>query len=129
MQATAHDVTSALVKAIISVNNWPLYKSCDLHEALEDEGLFDFEAVSTLDVTEIFDRLQRAGYTKSEFVVGLVAERLKAASLALSGERMAELLRLEANGRTEEADKKLDAVRGIGPHVIKGYRFLLEEGA
>ncbi len=129
MNFSAGDVASALVKAMMSVNGWPLYKSCDLHDALEQEGLFDFEAVAQLDQEAIFDRLKRAGYTKSDFVVGLVAERLKAAAVTFSGKGMSALLQLEAKGRLQEADKKLNAVRGIGPHVIKGYRFLREEGA
>lgn len=125
----AFDVASALVKSIMSVNGWPLERSCELHEALEREGLYDFERLAKSEESEVFDRLRRAGYAKSDFVVGLVAERIKAAALAFSGAGMAELLELEGNGKLVEADQKLDAVRGIGPHVIQCYRFLREEGA
>lgn len=125
----AHDVASALVKAMMSVNNWPLEKSCSLHDALAREGLYDFEALAGREEQEVFDALRRAGYSKSDFVVGLLAERLLAAARAFSGPGMAELLRLEAAGRWAEADGLLLAVRGVGPHVVRGYRFLREEGA
>ncbi len=113
-----------LVVAMLAVNNWPLEKACELRPDLEKSGLCDAKQLSTLSPEEVFARLKKAGYTKADYVVGLLADRLRAMAMAMSGTRTGELQEMMRPGRAGDLDRFLLAIKGVGPAVLETFKAL-----
>lgn len=86
----------------------------ELRPKLETESVLVGEVRG---VEPIADALERAGYTRGDFIIGLVAERLNAFLNAADGGLVAELERCEENGNREAILELLESVKGIGPTV------------
>ena len=80
-----------LVLALLSVNTWTLEKTFRIYEGLKREELFIPNRVSKLSETEVFARLEKAGYDRGDFMIGLLSGRLLALSKALAGDGMKHL--------------------------------------
>ena len=78
-----NQLVANLVCSIISVNNWSLEKSCDIKDGLRREQVFNLRAVSKMSEQEIFGRLTKAGYVKSDYVKGLISNRLRSLAIYL----------------------------------------------
>ena len=83
------DLVTDLVGALLSVNGWGLEKTSAIYDGLRSEGLFDMDAVAEMAPGEVCDRLERAGYRRGDFMIGLLAGRLLnlAGILAKDGKR------------------------------------------
>lgn len=118
-----------LVVAMLTVNNWPLEKACELRPALERARLFDIEKLSNLSHDEVFHRLKDAGYAKADYVVGLLADRLLAMATTLSGAGFAKLQQLAGSSdQAAKRDRFLLGIKGVGPAVLETFKALRRIG-
>lgn len=113
-----------LVIAMLTVNNWPLEKACEMRAALEREGVFDLARLSKFSHEGLFQRLRRAGYTKSDYVVGLLCDRLQAMAEELCGDGLTTLKRLLEAGPRTELNRMLLSVKGVGTAVLETFHEL-----
>jgi endonuclease III-like uncharacterized protein len=113
-----------LVVAMLTVNNWPLEKACELRPTLERTQLFDIEELAKLPHDEVSRRLKDAGYTKADYVVGLLADRLLAMAATLSGHGFEEFRQLVDSDRDAERDRFLLGIKGVGPAVLETFKAL-----
>lgn len=112
-----------LVVAIMAVNNYPLERAWGLKESLEREGLLSVERLSTASHEEIYDALTRIGCQRSDYVRGLITQRLQGAARYL--QKNPDLLEKAATVRSqEEALRLLDPLPGVGPRVVESFLLL-----
>jgi len=123
------DVLADLLCAMLAVNNLPLEDTVALHPALEREGLFDLPRLSRMAVPELFAALRRAGYPKSDYVTGLVANWLHATASALAADQGRRLAGLLASGPSDELDRYLLSLKGVGTVVLRNFKILREASA
>lgn len=121
---SSKDVLANLITAAISVNGWQLQAALDLQPNLEDEGLFDLETLSRLTHEQLFEVLRRAGYSKSDFVTGLVVDRLREMARALSAGGMDTLQGLLKTDSAGALNTFLLSLKGVGPGVLANFRTL-----
>src|SRR5262245_43517047 len=93
-EPTEKGLIGDLVIALLAVNGWTLDKVFSLRDGLQAQGLFDPDRVASMPHAEVFDRLGRAGYSRGDFMIGLLAGRMSELARALSGEQKAKLRRL-----------------------------------
>ena len=117
-----------LVMAIVSVNKWSLRKTFSIFFSLESEGLTDFRRVRRWTPESIRLRLVRAGYKRGEFLENLVANRLLAASVELTEDKLGALLAASASRDVSQIHTILESVPGIGPVVIEKFISLSKKG-
>jgi len=105
-----------LVVAALSVNSYPATWTWELLPALGDGGILNPSKVAALDVGDLIDALEAAGYKRGK-ITWIVAPRLhtlmsKVADGELDG------LTAAVEAKDEETVKALlTAVRGVGPRV------------
>ncbi|MFC1609534.1 hypothetical protein ACFL6C_01120 [Myxococcota bacterium] len=124
-RATAIDrstLVENLVCAMLAVNNWPLEQAYALRENLEKEGLTDLARLRRMQHQEVFAALRRAGYTKADFVTGLLVERLQDMAEKLRGklDEVDGLLKTDP----DRAETFLASIKGVGPVVIRNFLML-----
>lgn len=123
-EPTDEVVVRDLVCALLAVNSWTIEESFSVYEGLKAEGLTDFQAVSQLPHSEIFDRLMRAGYQRADFMVGMVADRLRSLADTMGADGPVRLRQLISENRVKEMDEWLLSVKGIGPRVLSNFKAL-----
>ena len=64
-------VVEDIVLSMLSVDSWTLEKSFALRDALQREGFFDMDTLISRHPTDVFERLERVGYTRGDFMIGL----------------------------------------------------------
>ena len=128
-EVTGEELIGDLVVSVLSVNLWTIEKTFKIYDGLREEGLFDFDAVAALPETEVFARLERAGYTRGDFMVGMLAGRLRSVALALSGQGQEKLRQLVTAKDRKGVEALLQPIKGIGPSVIANYLALRGIGA
>lgn len=121
-------VTGNLVVAMLTVNNWALEKAWALLPELTSLGLCDAQCLSTLSHEEIFARLKRAGYAKSDYVVGLLADRLREMAKVMATIPPAKLTELMEPGHEKDRDRFLLSLKGVGPAVLETFVALQTRG-
>ena len=113
-----------LVCSLLAVNLWTVEKTFSLNRALDRESLFDMDTARRMSRQEVFDRLLRAGYSRGDYVTGLLADRLLNVANALAGEGLSRLCTLIAKGEIGEMDTWLLSIKGVGPQVLKNFKML-----
>src|SRR5262249_27569302 len=116
---TTNYLADNILIAILAVNGWTADRVFPLAERLRASGLLDFSTISGLSVEDGAERLDRAGYSRGEYMNVLMAQRVLSMATALTA---AELHRLEdclAEGRTTEVSDTLRAIKGVGPVVLE----------
>lgn len=119
------DIARNLIAALLAVNNWPIEKAWEIVPDLERQGLLDFASVASMGHRDVFDRLRAAGYTKSDYVVGLVGDRLLGLAGILSRGGLSKIEQLVRNRQDDELEKFLLDIKGIGPVVLGNFNLLL----
>ena len=114
-------ITSDLIFAVLTVNNWTLEKCHAIYEGLKEQEFFDFTTLRKQETTVIFARLEKAGYIRADFHIGLLAGRVLSLANALEEEDLIELERLEVEGEVSEIEAKLLPIKGVGPIVVSNY--------
>ncbi len=117
-------IVGDLVCSMLAVNNWSLQRSLGIYSQLEDEGLFDLERLEAMDRTQIFASLDRAGYDKSGYVVGLLADRIKSMTEILAGDGIVKLRGAEVGHWPAHLDAFLLTIRGVGSVVLRNFKIL-----
>lgn len=118
-------VAKDLVNALLAVNLWTVETVFSLEPGLERESLFDMDIVASMSQEEVFDRLMQAGYSRGDYITGLLAERLLSTAKALAGQGLSRLCTLLEQKDIEEIDAWLLSIRGVGPHVLKNFKMLV----
>ena len=77
----------------------------------------------------MFARLERAGYARGDFMIGMLTGRLRGVANALSGEGQEKLKQLVAAKDSKGIEKHLQPIHGVGPSVIENYLALRGIGA
>ena len=113
-----------LVVAVLSVNGWTLEKTFSIHDGLCEQGLFDVERLPKMPPTEVFDRSQKAEYSRGEFMIGLLADRILTLARALEGEGKEPLEQLVTDRDTDSLDRSLLDLKGVGPAVVSSFKLL-----
>ena len=72
---TDEQLIGDLVLALLSVNLWTLDRTFGNDDGLKREGLFDMARVAGLTDVAVFARLERAGYDRGDFMIGLLGGR------------------------------------------------------
>ena len=121
---SATNFVGDLVVSMLTVNNFSLEKVCELRPALEKASLFDVEALSKMSHEQVFGALKSAGYSKADYVVGLLADRLLAMAGTMQSTSADELRGLLQPGRERELDRFLLAIKGVGPAVLETFKAL-----
>ena len=67
-------VVEDLVIAMLSVDSWTLEKSFALRDALQREEIFDLDTLADRAPTDVFERLERAGYARGDFMTDVMAK-------------------------------------------------------
>ena len=111
-----------LVVSMLTVNNFSLEKACEMRPVLEEAGFFDVEVLSKMSHEQVFSALKNAGYTKADYVVGLLADRLQAMASTMRGTPNGEIRALLKPGRERDLDRFLLAIKGVGPAVLETFR-------
>ena len=115
------DVVDDLVCSMLAVNVWTLEKSFAIREELEREVLFDVERMNSMTLSDFFDALKRAGYSKADFVVGLFVNRLSDMARVLSARGIERLCELIHEKETRAIDECLLPINGVGPKVCQNF--------
>ena len=118
------DIASDLFMAVLAVNSWTLEQVGRLHPALKASGLFDVSIVSGLDIEQIQERLEAAGYKRGPVLEAMMALRLYHVACALADGGMELLGNLEVAGNTAAARDYLLTLKGVGPSVVQSYLLL-----
>lgn len=113
-----------LVVALAAVNNYPLQKSYDPLDPYRETGFLDLQRVRRATQEEIFDWIRAAGYTHSDFVTGLVAQRIRAASLQLTADDLAAIDTSVVDNDREAVSAALLPLPGVGPSVLRNFEYL-----
>jgi hypothetical protein len=117
-------IASDLFIALLAVNSWTLERVGRLYSDLQANDLFNASALSRLDVEQIQERLDAAGYKRGPVLEAMMALRMYHVACALA-EGGAELLaNLESSGNTAAAREYLLSLRGVGPTVVQNYLLL-----
>ena len=122
----SQEVVVNLVTVLISVNNWALDKTYAIHPGLSSAGLFDLNRLRALQDDEVAQLLFVAGYSKSQFVRGLIAKRLKSLAATLEEPKLEQLCDVVKKNDSVTIRSILRPIHGIGPVVIE--RFLALQG-
>lgn len=118
------EIFADLLISMLTVNLWSLEKAFPLHDGLLREGLLDIESVSEMSPEEVFPRLERAGYRRGEFMIGLLSERILNTARTLAGNGIQELSMLIENKEIKKLDELLLGIKGIGPSVLNSFKLL-----
>lgn len=121
---TEEEMVEDLVMAMLAVNQWSLNDTFALHESLRAEGLFDMQRLVAMDMPEIVKRLTRAGYSRGDFLVMQLSDRLKDLAKVLTSSNEHTLRSLSNPEHTTELEKFLLTINGIGPKVVRDYKLL-----
>lgn len=119
----ATSVVEDLVMAMLSVDSWTLEKSFEIREQLEREGFFALESLAERSPTDVFERLERAGYARGDFMICTMSDRLLHMADLLAGDGLPELLGL-VESKGPELDTFLQQIKGVGPAVVRKFRTL-----
>jgi len=109
---------------MLAVNLWTIDRTYSLHTELEKESLFDMNSVANMTHQEIFARLMNAGYSRGDYITGLLADRLMNLAKALSGQGLSRLCSLLEQRNIKEMDAWLLNIKGIGPYVLENFKIL-----
>lgn len=120
-ESTPGRVTEDLVVAMLTVNNWALEKAWGLLPELTSLELCDAQCLSILSHEEIFARLKRAGYAKSDYVVGLLADRMREMAKVMTATSPERLTELMESGNEKDRDRFLLSLKGVGPAVLETF--------
>ena len=123
------EVLADLISSMLAVNNYPLEDVIALRSGLDREGLFDLPRLSRMAVPQLFAALRRAGYPKSDYVTGLVANWLLATAAVLAADQRRRLAGLLASGPSDELDRYLLSLKGVGTVVLRNFKILREASA
>lgn len=110
-----------LVIAILSVNNYPLDKTWNLFDGLEENGLFDPRVLAGCDLSELARRLGAAGYDRGDAMTAMFTDRLAALGRLAREVPVDRCERILSSGTRDEVVSFLAGVRGIGPKVLENY--------
>lgn len=127
--AKRDDIASDLLMALLAVNSWTLEQVGRLYPALLANDLFNVSALSGLDIEQIQERLEAAGYKRGPVLEAMMALRMYHVACALA-EGGAQLLSdLEVAGNTTAARDYLLTLKGVGPTVVQNYLLLRSSAA
>ena len=121
---SADDPWEDVVVSMLSVNSYPVERTCRFVDGLREQGLFDPRRLETLDQAEIESRLKAGGYNRGEFMTSLFASRLVS---------LGQLVRYKGAATCSEAlravsrcdvEQLLAPVKGVGPDVIRTFCIL-----
>ena len=117
-----HNPWADLVLAMLGVNNYPLTKVFELHDALEANGLFDPSNLGRWDRAEVARRLGAAGYRRGAVMTAIFVERLS--SLGALADNREAYERVLSKGTRDEVARLLRRVKGVGPRVLDNFMVL-----
>src|SRR5712691_11520550 len=114
---------SDLIIAILAINNVTLERAYSLHDALDEQGLFDIEKIALASTEDLSLALAQAGYRRGSFMNPLVAARIKnvASEAVRQGNSLKDAL---ISGHRANIEAVLLPLPGIGPTVIRNYLLL-----
>lgn len=79
------EIVGDLVVSRLSVTLRTIEKTFKIYDGLWREGLTDMDALVEMKPQEVFERPERAGYPRGDFMIGLLGERLLHLANALCG--------------------------------------------
>src|SRR5687768_8572718 len=97
------DIVSDLFMALLAVNSWTLEQVGRLYPALQANGLFSVSVVSQMDIEQIQERLDAAGYKRGPVLEAILALRMHHVACALANGGAELLASLETTGNTDAA--------------------------
>jgi hypothetical protein len=118
MPSPTPDQLTAIVAAMLTVNQYPVARAWGLMPAFREAGLLDPARVDAMTWDELKDAMIAAGYDRGGFV-------------PIVGARLAELMRAQLDGRLDplgealasgdaaRATAALCAIKGFGPRVAE----------
>ena len=115
------EIMENLVCSLLAVNNYSLEKAWGLRQGLREELLLDVGFLKKASHDTLFERLKKAGYDKSDYVVGLVADRLHNLGKALDEKTLRALVDTVEKRDEGKMEEILLPVKGIGPVVLRNF--------
>ena len=106
----------AAIVASLAVNSYPAERAWALREELKAEGITDGRVRG---VERIAEGLERAGYTRGDYITGLVALRVEALWEAFDNGLASELPEIVTASERERTLEVLQRVKGVGPRVAE----------
>ena len=126
--AEVEQTASDVLVSVLAVQRFSIEKAFELVPGLEAQGFLDFDAVAKWSRETVQERLNLAGFRRSEFFDDLFSRRVQEVAKGLGAEGIRGLLRLEARGDLAGLEKRLAGLWGVGPAVIWNYKVLRELG-
>lgn len=117
-------LTTNLVVAVVSINQWSIARTHEIQTALAKSGLFCLSALRSMSAEDISSHLLAAGYKKSLFVRNLVAGRLHRLAMALDTAAFHQLGNAVRARDTKSVEAQLAPLPGIGPVVLRQFKEL-----
>ena len=127
MVITSNNIVADLVMAMLAVNQWRLDQSAEIFDELKRGGLFSPQKISSMSHGELHTAIKAAKYSKADFVVDLICDRLFDMAEKLSADGEAELTSLCASGDKEAARRFAMKIKGVGPKVFENFWLLVNE--
>jgi endonuclease III-like uncharacterized protein len=128
MNANNHPINERfadLVIAMLAVNGWHLDKVGDLMNSLEQNGLTNPNTVASRAFTENAKCLESAGYSRGDYMVSMLTERIEsAAQYFINHDNITKLADVEASRDLKRLRECLEPIKGVGKMVIENYALL-----
>jgi hypothetical protein len=119
------DCFTDLVISLLAVNGWNLEKAGGLLENLRGQGLTNPGVVSGRLYGENATSLETAGYSRGEYMVSLLTDRIIAAAKAwLDCNLEVELRLAEIHRDVQRIAELLNPINGVGRVVVSNYLLL-----
>ncbi len=119
------DCFTDLVISLLAVNGWNLEKAGGLLDTLRGQGLTDPSVISGRLYGENAKSLEAAGYSRGEYMISLLTDRIIAAAKHWRERNLGEeLRRAEAHRDVRRISELLEPINGVGKVVVSNYLLL-----
>ena len=112
-----------LLVSILAVAGWSAERVYALREQLSGEQLDDPAVLPALSEEEIALRLNRAGYARGAYIIGLMTVRVMSLGKAIEAAGADQVLAWERNDR-DALSAWLSKIKGVGPSVLHTFKAL-----
>ncbi|MDH4127625.1 MAG: hypothetical protein OEV44_02645 [Spirochaetota bacterium] len=120
------EIIENLIISVMAINNFYLEKAYNLKEKLLKENLFNLETLKNSSSEQLFEKIVKSGYKKSDYVIGLLVDRFKDIGNKLSPSVLDQLLKAVVAKDINSIEKILLPIHGVGYFVIKNFNSLCE---
>ncbi len=119
------DQFTDLVMAILAVNGWNLEKVGALLPAMKKEGLTNPSIIANRSYGENARSLESAGYSRGEYMVSMLTDRIISAAQTWVNSNLEVLLpEAEQQRNRNQITELLSPIKGVGKMVISNYLLL-----